>query len=72
MNNVGPQTVFPVPEGILNYHGRNWVGVSLWGFDKGGNRIEGLDLVDLAQVQTGYGRVKVVDSPAWRKRSGAY
>ena len=72
VNNLGPQTVFPVPEGILNYHGRNWIAMSLWGFDEGGNRIEDVKLVDLASVQTGYGKVKLVESPPWKKRAGAY
>lgn len=72
VNNIGPQTSFPVPEGILNHHGTNYIAVSLWGFDAGGNKLAGLKLVPTAQVQTGYGRVATVDSPAYAKRAGAY
>jgi len=28
--NIGPQKVFPVHEGVLNYHGKNTVVLSLW------------------------------------------
>ncbi|KAH9913003.1 uncharacterized protein BXZ73DRAFT_107089 [Epithele typhae] len=28
--NVGPQTRFPVPQGILNYNGKNTVAIALW------------------------------------------
>ncbi|KAI0687065.1 glycoside hydrolase superfamily [Earliella scabrosa] len=31
--NVGPQTRFPVPQGILNYNGKNTVAVALWALD---------------------------------------
>ncbi|PIG88964.1 beta-galactosidase [Aspergillus arachidicola] len=46
VNNLGPQTDFPVPEGILNYNGNNYIAVTLWGLD-GGAMLgpEGLQLV---------------------------
>ncbi|KAF7375372.1 hypothetical protein MSAN_00424700 [Mycena sanguinolenta] len=31
--NLGPQAEFPVPEGILNYHGENTVAVALWSME---------------------------------------
>ncbi|KAJ7874468.1 galactose-binding domain-like protein, partial [Mycena leptocephala] len=33
--NIGPQTAFPVHEGILNYHGQNTVVLSLWALGNG-------------------------------------
>ncbi|KAF7353098.1 Beta-galactosidase [Mycena venus] len=35
VNNIGPQTSFPVPQGILNYNGVNTLGISLWAADAG-------------------------------------
>ncbi|KAF2193808.1 glycoside hydrolase family 35 protein [Zopfia rhizophila CBS 207.26] len=62
INNIGPQTSFPVPEGILNYHGTNFVAVSLWGLEAEGARVEGLKLVHGPIIQTG----------SWERREDAY
>ncbi|KAK4691078.1 hypothetical protein P7C71_g5850, partial [Lecanoromycetidae sp. Uapishka_2] len=72
INNIGPQTSFPVPEGILNYHGYNYLALSLWALDAAGARIEGLQLVDTARIQTGYGTVELSPNPPWVPREGAY
>ena len=77
VNHIGPQTSYPVPEGILNYHGENWIGVSVWimnddaalavGGFLGGMRIEmGMP------VLTGRGPVELSPMPAWSAREGAY
>ncbi|OTB20741.1 glycoside hydrolase family 35 protein [Daldinia sp. EC12] len=71
-SNVGPQTVFPVPEGILNYNGKNHVGISLWALEQGGAKIPGLELVAGTPVWTSREKVELVDSPGWKKREGAY
>ncbi|PSS38122.1 hypothetical protein PHLCEN_2v29 [Hermanssonia centrifuga] len=34
ISNFGPQTIFPVPEGILNHHGQNQIAVTLWSLSK--------------------------------------
>ncbi|KAJ2899884.1 hypothetical protein MKZ38_002751 [Zalerion maritima] len=31
---IGPQTRFPVPPGVLNTRGENWVAVGVWNFDE--------------------------------------
>ncbi|KAF2401126.1 beta-galactosidase [Trichodelitschia bisporula] len=72
VHTLGPQTRFPVPEGIWNYRGRNWVAVSLWAMEEGGAHVEGLELVAGQAVQTGLGEVKVVESPGWKGREGVY
>lgn len=72
-SNVGPQTEFPVPEGILDYGGENWLGVTIWALEDGGAKIPGLNwTVGATPVLTGREAVTVVDAPAWTERAGAY
>ncbi|KAF2186132.1 glycoside hydrolase family 35 protein [Zopfia rhizophila CBS 207.26] len=71
-SNIGPQTKFPVPEGILNYKGENWVGLSIWALEDGGARVPGLALTAGTPVWTGREPVELVDSPAWKEREGSY
>lgn len=70
--NVGPQDVFPVPEGIWNYQGSNYVAVSLWSLEKNGGKVGNLELVAGVPVQSGYGAVVASPQPKWKKRQGAY
>ncbi|KAJ7162583.1 glycoside hydrolase family 35 protein [Mycena crocata] len=72
VNHIGPQSSFPVPEGILNYHGGNTLAVALWAADKAGARLDSLNLKVTARVESG--RVPVVNQPltAWVKRVGAF
>jgi len=72
VNSVGPQTSFPVPEGILNYQGTNWIGLELWAQQSSGASLENFTLVPTAIVQSGYGPIELVDSPRWTPRAGAY
>ena len=75
VNFIGPQTSFPVPEGILNYHGVNWIGVSVWGMtDAGvpGNFLSGLQIEMGHPVLTGRGMVQLSPMPGWTLRAGAY
>ncbi|KAI8625659.1 glycoside hydrolase family 35 protein [Xylariaceae sp. FL1651] len=71
-SNIGPQTVFPVPEGILNYKGENWVGITMWALEGTGAKVPGLELVAGTPVWTGREKVELVDSPTWAEREGAY
>ena len=74
VNNLGPQTVFPVQPGTLNYSGENWVSLTLWALDNNGAKLGDLKLVPTAQIQSGYGFENVGSVPAsvWEQRSGAY
>ncbi|KAI9826091.1 MAG: hypothetical protein M1832_000540 [Thelocarpon impressellum] len=72
VNNLGPQTSFPVPEGILNYHGKNYIALSLWALDEEGAKVGDLSLVAGPAIQTGYGSVGVVPMPKWESREGEY
>lgn len=72
VSNVGPQTRFPVTEGILNYHGKNYVGVSVWGLDAGATKVSGLELTVDAEIWSGLGEVKAVDAQKYEDRQGKY
>lgn len=72
VNNIGPQTVFPVPEGILNYHGSNYLGVSLWALDAEGAKIDNFTLIAGHAIQSGFGAVELSPAPEWKERQGAY
>ncbi|KAJ5161738.1 Glycoside hydrolase family 35 [Penicillium capsulatum] len=71
VNHIGPQTTYPVPEGILNYRGTNWIGLSLWAQEEGA-KLDALELVNAYPVLTALGEVKSVEQPKYRARWGAY
>ncbi|CAG7555146.1 unnamed protein product [Fusarium equiseti] len=70
-SNIGPQSSFPVPEGVFNYGGENWIGIGLWALEKGAN-LEGFNLKIGHPVQTGRDPVKYVKAPKYAPRRGAY
>ena len=83
VNNIGPQTEFPVPEGVLNMNGSNRLGVLVWNMETGNKdeqtglakvKWDGLGWVLKGDVQTG--RERVVLAPGvgdtWERRDGAY
>jgi len=72
VSNLGPQTSFPVPEGIWNYAGENWVGLAIWALEADGVEFPGLELQAGTPVFTGRERVTAVNSPRWTKREGVY
>jgi hypothetical protein len=72
VHNIGPQDVFPVPEGIWNYRGTNYVAVSLWALESGGAKVEDFKLVAGPIIQSGYGMVELSPMPGWAERDGAY
>jgi beta-galactosidase len=72
VNNLGPQTAFPVPEGVLNYNGKNFIALTLWALDEDGAKLGGLELVPMMPVLSGYQKPAQVPQPAWTPRPGAY
>lgn len=72
VHNIGPQDVFPVPEGIFDYHGNNYVALSLWALKEGGAKVDGFKLIAGHAIQSGYGPVELSPQPGWGKREGAY
>lgn len=72
-SNIGPQTEFPVPEGVLNYNGENWLGLTLWALGSDGASVPGLNWTfGSTPVLTGWTAPTPVEQPAWSERSGAY
>ncbi|KAF9268257.1 glycoside hydrolase family 35 protein [Marasmius fiardii PR-910] len=72
VNHIGPQTSFPVPQGIFNYKGKNTLAVSLWAMDEGGAKLASLDLKLTAKVQTGFGPVVNAPLTEWTPRRRAF
>ncbi|CAD0109214.1 unnamed protein product [Aureobasidium uvarum] len=72
VSNIGPQDVFPVPQGIFDYNGPNYLAVSLWALDEGGAKISNLSLVVGPAIQSGYGPISLSPMTGWSKREGAY
>jgi beta-galactosidase len=65
-----PQFDFPVPEGILNYHGLNTLAITLWALDEQGAKLGGLVLKAAAAVITSMKALS--PQPAWTMRKAAY
>jgi beta-galactosidase len=72
VNNLGPQTSYPVPEGVLNYAGKNYLGLTLWAQDATGAKLDGLSLVADAVIQSGMKKPALTWSDKWVERKGAY
>lgn len=52
---IGPQTVFPIPPGVINNRGENTLALSLWAMEDAGARLDGVELVSYGRYQTGFG-----------------
>ncbi|KAI0783038.1 glycoside hydrolase superfamily [Abortiporus biennis] len=61
----GPQTVFPLPEGILNHRGSNDLVVTLWSLDANGATIADLELVTTGIISSSKEAVAQVQSPSF-------
>ncbi|KAH6854926.1 glycoside hydrolase family 35 protein [Chaetomium sp. MPI-CAGE-AT-0009] len=72
IGHIGPQTSFPVPEGILNYRGTNTIAIAIWATQPGGARLSSLSLKAGTPVLTGRQPVVNVAAPSWTARPGAY
>jgi beta-galactosidase GanA len=60
--NVGPQRVFPIPQGILNHRGRNVLALAVTSDGAPGNALEEVKLVTLLNVRGGV-PVRTVAAP---------
>ncbi|KAG9254840.1 beta-galactosidase [Emericellopsis atlantica] len=69
---IGPQYRFPVHEGILNHHGENTIGITIWAQERGGAKPKGLGWDVSMITETGFGTVELSPAPGWEKRKGAY
>lgn len=63
---------FPVPQGILNYSGTNYVAITLWSQEESGAKLGGLQLVVDGVIQSGMRDPGLSPIPGWTKRAGAY
>lgn len=72
VNNVGPQKSFPVPQGIWDYSGTNYIAFALWALEADGAKVEGLELSVNGTILSGYGDVPMSPMSSWSKRDGAY
>jgi hypothetical protein len=72
VSNVGPQTNFPVPQGILEYNGTNYLGVSVWGLDGGATKLGGLEMKVDGVIWGGVDKVRTVVGQSYEERKGAY
>ncbi|KAF3284641.1 hypothetical protein TWF970_010935 [Orbilia oligospora] len=72
VNSIGPQKSFFIPQGILNYNGKNTLAISIWAMQNEGAHLNSLDLRILGKVEGGVGPVKNSPAPAWSRRKNAY
>lgn len=72
VNNIGPQSSFPVPQGILNYYGENWLAVELWAQQAQGAALTNFTLEAGVPVLTSYAAPEPAPQPAYSPRAGAY
>lgn len=69
---LGPQTHFPVPQGILNYKGDNWIALTLWAQDSKGAKLDSFGLVNTTPIMTALTGIKSSPQPRYSERKGAY
>lgn len=72
VNNIGPQSKFPVPQGILNYYGQNWIAIEVWAQQASGAKLASLSLEPGTVASTSLEAPKLVEITNWTKRDGAY
>ncbi|KAF2227033.1 putative beta-galactosidase [Elsinoe ampelina] len=72
VHNVGPQDVFPVPQGVWDYQGVNTLGVALWALEGDGAALRDFKLVVGERVRSGYGAYPNAPQDGWVAREGAY
>ncbi|KAK7705855.1 hypothetical protein SLS64_007803 [Diaporthe eres] len=68
VNNIGPQLSYPVPEGILNYDGQNYLALTLWSLESSGAKLDGLSLEMGTPLQSGYTKPALVDGESYSER----
>ncbi|KAJ7196639.1 glycoside hydrolase family 35 protein [Mycena pura] len=65
-SSLGPQVSYPIPEGIINHHGKNEVLVTLWALDSIGAKMSTLELNKRASLTSSkVATVDIVPAPGW-------
>jgi hypothetical protein len=64
---IGPQTRFPVPPGIINNQGENWIALSLWAMTDEGASLDSVEIISYGAYQSDFGFVRDWSSlqPGW-------
>jgi len=70
VGNLGPQTKFPVHQGILNYQGKNTVAVALWAMEPNTTISPNLTLEIDGVFEGGVGGI-LTNNPPWTKRNAS-
>ncbi|KAJ7692256.1 putative beta-galactosidase [Mycena rosella] len=71
LSSLGPQVSYPIPEGILNHHGKNEVLISLWALNVTGAKMSKLELNKRASlVSSKLATVAIVPAPGWAELRG--
>ena len=65
VNDLGPQHVFVLPQGILRHDGDNTIALAVWSYDGSTGGLGQVDLVAMANHATA-ARIGDVTSPPWR------
>ncbi|KAF7291169.1 putative beta-galactosidase A [Mycena indigotica] len=72
LSSLGPQVSYPIPEGIINHHGKNEVLVTLWALNASGAKLSKLQLNKRATLTSSKpASVKIVAAPGWKELRGA-
>jgi len=72
ISHIGPQASYPVPQGILNFNGTNWLALTLWAHDSGGAKLDDFELVSDRPILTALRGIAYVGGSAYAARLGAY
>ncbi|PYI11671.1 beta-galactosidase [Aspergillus sclerotiicarbonarius CBS 121057] len=72
VNHIGPQTHFPIPEGILNYNGSNYLALTVWSMDTRAFQLAGLQLQADAVIQSAYRKPALVVGEEYSPRVDSY
>lgn len=59
-------------EGIWNYHGKNYIALTLWSLEADGATVDGLELSVNGTILSGYGAIPMAPMSYYEKRPGAY
>ncbi|KXL47480.1 MAG: glycoside hydrolase family 35 protein [Acidomyces sp. 'richmondensis'] len=70
--NLGPQFEFPVPQGILNYNGKNTLAMVFWALEEGGAKLGSIELKPKAIVLSALKTPASSPQPKWTPRPNAY
>lgn len=68
---IGPQDRYPIPEGVIDHHGRNTIALTVWALDKGGTEVKGLKWHVGMVSKTGFGSIENSPAPKWAERKEA-